>query len=72
MNHELGCLREGFCPYIYTPVGETSSVGSKRLDVGLGSILDVGVGILEKTIEGCGEGWPPSHEPGYLALYFHD
>jgi hypothetical protein len=46
MNYELGCLREGVCPYIYTSVGETSSIGLDRLDVGLGSILDVGVGIL--------------------------
>jgi hypothetical protein len=36
-----------------------SSIGSNRLDVGLGSILDVGMGILQKTIDGCGEGWLP-------------
>jgi hypothetical protein len=72
MNYELGCLREGVYPYIYTPVGETSSVRSNRLDVGLGLILDVSVGILQKTVEACGERWPPGHGPSRLALYFHD
>jgi hypothetical protein len=53
-------------------MGETSSFGSNRLDVGLGSILDVSVGILQKTVEGCGEGWPPGYGPDHPALYFHD
>jgi hypothetical protein len=45
-----GPLR-GVCLFIYTPVGEATSVGSNRLHVGLRCILGGGVGVLQKLME---------------------
>jgi hypothetical protein len=45
-----GPLR-GVYLFIYTPVGEATSVGSNQLHIGLRCILGGGVGILQKLVE---------------------
>jgi hypothetical protein len=46
----------GVCLFIYTPVGEATSVESNRLHVGLRCILRGGVRILQKLMEHGGRG----------------
>jgi hypothetical protein len=60
----------GVCLFIYTLVGEATSIRSNRLHVGLRCILGGGVEILQKLVEyggrgrpggqGCGRPAPPS------------